>query len=397
SLRSVLPSRGKKLLGRPGEFQTHACLDFGSAEIEALRQQADLEEAAEELRLAYVALTRAEHRCVIAWGKVNQCARSPLAWLLFAPRTADDGVVGNPRAQLADRLDQQDEAALQAEIAELADRLKGAMSIASLPVDGAPVVAAPVATQALMARPFLATIPAPWRISSFSSLAARLGNEEMPDRDAVTVIDAVSPAPTFASIHAFPRGTRAGSCLHALLERVDFQSPSAAGLIAAAVLDEFAYAPEWRPVLERLVADVVATPLNADGLCLAQVARSERLIELEFAYPLGAVAGYMKGFIDLVFRHNGRWYIVDYKSNWLGEQAADYAPPRLAEAMRAHRYDLQLRIYAAALKRALHLREPALDWAESFGGVFYLFLRGMGPATQGGVFFTRPDDAELEI
>ncbi|MDO8959708.1 MAG: UvrD-helicase domain-containing protein [Rhodocyclaceae bacterium] len=399
SLRSVLPSRGEKLLGRPGEFLNRACLDFGSAQIDALRQQADLEDAAEELRLAYVALTRAEHRCVIIWGKVNQCARSPLAWLLFAPRTADDGDAGNPRAQLADRLDNLDEAALQAEIAELADRLKGAMSIAPWPVDGAPVVAAPVAAQELMARPFLGTIPAPWRISSFSSLAARLGNEETPDRDAVTVIDAVSPAPTFTNIHAFPRGTRAGSCLHALFERVDFQSSSATGPIAAAVLEEFAYTPEWRPVLERLVADVVATPLNAEGLCLAQVARGERLIELEFTFPLGSVAaraGYMKGFIDLVFRHDGRWYIVDYKSNWLGEQAADYASPFLAEVMRAHRYDLQLRIYAAALKRALHLREPALDWAESFGGVFYLFLRGMGSATHAGVFFTRPDDAEIE-
>ncbi|MDO9601516.1 MAG: hypothetical protein Q7J02_04320, partial [Rhodocyclaceae bacterium] len=345
-----LPSRGEKLLGRPGEFQNHACLDFGSAQIDALRQQAELEDAAEELRLAYVALTRAEHRCVIIWGKVNQCARSPLAWLLFAPRTADDGAADNPRAQLAARLDKLDEAVLRDEIAALAQEvnagLADAMAVLPLPVDGAPVVAAPVAAQALMARTFLGTIPAPWRISSFSSLAARLGNEEMPDRDAVTVIDAVppaptllapharriqqirgslpptpgggipltsawgGPAPTFTSIHAFPRGTRAGSCLHALLERVDFQSASAVGSIAAAVLDEFAYAAEWRPVLERLVADVVATPLNATGLCLAQVARGERLIELEFTFPLGSVAaraGYMKGFIDLVFRLNGRW------------------------------------------------------------------------------------------
>ena len=172
------------------------------------------------------------------------------------------------------------------------------------------------------------------------------------------------------------------------------------GPVAAAVLAEFAYPPEWRPVLERLVADVVAMPLNAAGLCLAQVARGERLIELEFTYPLGspaAQAGYMKGFIDLVFRHEGRWYIVDYKSNWLGEQAADYTPERLAEVMRAHRYDLQLGIYAAALKRALLLREPDLDWITSFGGVFYLFLRGMGPGSQAGVFFTRPDDALLDV
>ena len=387
--------------------ENNACLDFGSAEIDALRHQADREDAAEELRLAYVALTRAQHRCIVAWGKVNQCERSPLAWLLFAPRTPAAGETDDPRAQLADKLGRLDEAALQAEIVALAAGLKGALAVVPLPVDGAPVVTAPtVAAPELEARPFVGTIRAPWRVSSFSSLAARLGNEAAADRDAVvpTVANlpafAVPPAPTFSSIHVFPRGTRAGSCLHALFERIDFQAAAAVGPVAAAVLAEFAYPPEWRPVLERLVADVVAMPLNAAGLCLAQVARGERLIELEFTYPLGspaAQAGYMKGFIDLVFRHEGRWYIVDYKSNWLGEQAADYTPERLAEVMRAHRYDLQLGIYAAALKRALLLREPDLDWITSFGGVFYLFLRGMGPGSQAGVFFTRPDDALLDV
>jgi len=78
------------------------------------------------------------------------------------------------------------------------------------------------------------------------------------------------PAPTFGSIHDFPRGTRAGSCLHALFERIDFQQRAApVGSVAAAVLEEFGYALEWRPVLERLVADVLATPLNAAGLKLA--------------------------------------------------------------------------------------------------------------------------------
>jgi exodeoxyribonuclease V beta subunit len=102
----------------------------------------------------------------------------------------------------------------------------------------------------------------------------------------------------------------------------------------------------------------------------------------------------MKGFIDLVFRHAGRWYIVDWKSN----QLDDYGPAALAEAMRAHRYDLQQQIYAAALKRALVLREPTLDWELGFGGVFYLFLRGMTPATGAGrgVFFDRPPAARIE-
>lgn len=366
-----------------------ACLDFGSAEIDARRARADLEAAAEELRLAYVALTRAEHRCVVAWGQANQSERSPLAWLLFGPRETGEG---DPRRALADRLATLDEAVA---LTELAAGLDGALAVLPVPTEGGSTVSAVSgAAPALAPRPFAATIPAPWRVQSFSALAARLDAIEAPDHDAIVASVAVSPAPTFGGIDAFPRGTRAGSCLHALFERVDFQRPEQAGPHADDVLAEFGFPAEWRPVLEKLVADVVATPLDGAGLSLTRVARGERLIELEFTFPLGSAAaqeGYMKGFIDLVFRHAGRWYIVDYKSNRLD----GYAPEQLAESMRQHRYDLQARIYAAALRRALALREPGLDWTRGFGGVFYLFLRGMGPDGTAGVHFLRPTDGEI--
>ncbi len=366
-----------------------ACLDFGSKEIAALRARADRESAAEELRLAYVALTRAEHRCVVVWGKVNNCARSPLAWLLFGPREEIDC---DPRAWLADWLNAHDETeSLQA----LEARLDGALRVMPLPADGVAPVIAEQAAPALRPRVFAGRIPAPWRVRSFSSLAARLAEEaDGADRDAVVPQAAVAPELTFKSIHAFPRGTRAGSCLHALFERIDFQLRAPVGPVAAAVLEEFGYAPEWRPVLERLVADVLATPLDAAGLKLADLPRGARLIELEFVFPLGSPAdraGYMKGFIDLVFRHQGRWYIVDWKSNWL----EDYGPATLDAAMQAHRYDLQQRIYAAALRRALALREPQQDWEASFGGVFYLFLRGMRPGSTEGIHFSRPTTGEI--
>ena len=372
------------------------CLDFGSVRIDALRVAAAREAAAEELRLAYVALTRAEHRCIVAWGKVNDFARSPLAWLLFGPREV---VAGDPLAWLADRVKASDETALTDELQTLASGLAGAIKLLPLPGDGAAPVSSAMVASDLAPRIFTGRIPAPWHVQSFSSLAARLAEEaDTADRDAVVPQSAVLPELTFASIHAFPRGTRAGSCLHALFERIDFQQRVPVGPQAAAVLAEFGYPPEWRPVLERLVADVLATPLNATGLRLNEIARGERLVELEFAFPLGSAAngingaGYMKGFIDLVFRHAGRWYIVNWKSNWL----EDYGPEGLDAAMRQHRYDLQLRIYAAALKRALACREPGRDWEESFGGVFYLFLRGMAPGTTHGIHFSRPSIDEID-
>jgi exodeoxyribonuclease V beta subunit len=309
-------------------------------------------------------------------------------------------------------LKKNDEAALQGKLAALAAGLGGALKLASLPEMAAPSLSSTDASaHALSARAFKGTIPPPWHISSFTTLAARLGDEEAPDHDALEMQPApesavpapghfIPPPPTFSRLADFPRGARAGSCLHALLERVDFQGQTPVASVAAAVLDEFAYPRDWQAVLERMVAEVIATPLNHEGMRLAQVPRSERLIELEFTFPLASSsgqAGYMKGFIDLVFRHAGRWYIVDYKSNWLGDCAEDYAQPQLAAAMRQHRYDLQLRIYAAALQRALALREPDLDWAECFGGVFYLFLRGMQTAypAGAGVYFARPEDSEI--
>ena len=89
------------------------------------------------------------------------------------------------------------------------------------------------------------------------------------------------------------------------------------------------------------------------------------------------VQGMLKGFIDLVFEWQGRWYLLDYKSNHLGMSPVDYSRPALEQAMAEHRYDLQYQLYSLALHRLLALRLPGYDFEQHFGGVFYLFLRGM--------------------
>jgi len=88
-----------------------------------------------------------------------------------------------------------------------------------------------------------------------------------------------------------------------------------------------------------------------------------------------------------VFEWQGRWYLLDYKSNHLGMSPADYGRPALERAMVEHRYDLQYQLYSLALHRLLALRLPGYDFDRHFGGVFYLFLRGM---PQGGIFHARP-------
>jgi exodeoxyribonuclease V beta subunit len=101
--------------------------------------------------------------------------------------------------------------------------------------------------------------------------------------------------------------------------------------------------------------------------------------------------GFMKGFIDLVFEHEGRFYFVDWKSNWLGADSASYTPESVATEMARHFYNLQLGIYAVALHRYLERRLPDYEYEKNFGGAFYIFLRGIDPSKRNnGIFSTRP-------
>ena len=100
----------------------------------------------------------------------------------------------------------------------------------------------------------------------------------------------------------------------------------------------------------------------------------------------------MKGYIDMVFELDGRWYLVDYKSNWLGPTAEDYAAERLPAVMDEEAYGLQYLIYTLALHRYLRARLPGYDYQRHFGGVYYLFLRGISPQRGPGfgVYAGRP-------
>jgi len=158
-------------------------------------------------------------------------------------------------------------------------------------------------------------------------------------------------------------------------------------------------------------------PLGEDGFTLSQVSRASRFSELEFTFPITALTtarlrkvfqveqlplaidrlqfapanGFMKGFIDLVLEREGRFYFVDWKSNWLGTDSASYVPENIATEMARNFYNLQLGIYAVALHRYWQRRLPGYEYEKNFGGAFYIFLRGIDPGRpDNGIFFTRP-------
>ncbi len=170
---------------------------------------------------------------------------------------------------------------------------------------------------------------------------------------------------------------------------------------------------------DRLAGGVLKTRLPGPDIALNQLAARDKQVEMAFYLPIAQlltaerldalirqydplsadtppldfrqVRGMLKGFIDLVFRHEGRYYLLDYKSNWLGEDREAYTRPAMEQAMRAHRYDLQYQLYSLALHRYLRHRLADYDYDRHFGGVIYLFLRGMDGQEGGqGIFTTRP-------
>jgi exodeoxyribonuclease V beta subunit len=369
------------------------------------------EEAAEQIRLLYVALTRARLATWVAWGAVKEAHLSALGWLLHRAPGSGDKVA--PLAADAVRAGLRD---LQACAADAVAMLP---PIAPAPLAALPRLA-PAAAVPLSPRPIQRSYAGDWWVHSFSQLAREAGAggvAAVPEPRGAD--DELETGPPDASRFA---GARFGNALHAALEHVDFAAwhrwrgelpppHQLAPLLQA--LREAGYASdadleEGTPLLTRLVAETLNAPLP-EGPCLAQIDPSARVAEMEFHLAFAPVqvdallaalhahgvvparlgfgararlAGLLTGRIDLVYAVDGRYYVADYKSNRL----PDYAAATLARAVRDSEYDLQYVLYALALHRWLRFRlGAAYDPARHFGGVRYLFCRGLDrDAAQGG-------------
>ncbi|WP_394559939.1 UvrD-helicase domain-containing protein [Aquipseudomonas alcaligenes] len=404
-------------------------LDLGSERLDERLQAARRESFAEKLRLTYVALTRARDRLWLHWGpaalpKAKKDGSLPdeglhssaLAWLLHGRELPGADALG----ELAQYLSSREGPALAAELDRLAEASAGL--IARLAPLGEESLAAgesrAEAPQAL--QPFIRSLGSAWRIGSFSGLSAGM-HMEAPDRDALALVDASEPG---AGFFAFPRGARAGTCLHAILEDWMRGKGSLEQLVPAALQAHGIDAELWSEIATAQLQAVLDTDLDGQGLRLSALQPNRRLPELGFTFPVerldverlrelladpafglppamrqaaerlqfDELKGFLKGFIDLTFEHAGRWYILDYKSNWLGPTAAHYGAERLEQAIAAEHYHLQYLIYLVALRRFLRTRLAGFS-DEQLGGAWYLFLRGMPTA---GVYFARPSDGLLD-
>jgi exodeoxyribonuclease V beta subunit len=422
--------------------------DFGSGDMAAHRLSAEKETLAENLRLLYVALTRAKYRCYLFAGRIisgrnnENTLLSPLSYLFHVSeeakgaaeliRAATESIRGVTAEEMAMQLTQVAECSGGAIGVRRVDSLNWASS-------GAAHLQRRAISETLkpVERFFKGSVANEWRVSSFTSFSRHEWKPaELPDRDepqgfAVPVSAALPPEDR--SIFSFPRGARAGIMMHAIFEKLDFafSSKESISALAEESLIRHGFEGEWHSALCQMVTDVLCTPISSAGkpFTLGTLEPGSWVTELEFFIPLrmltsnalGAVLskfgvlpcgidlcrlasaldfrevkGMLMGFMDMVCEHDGRYYLIDWKSNHLGNSVSEYRTDAMRRAMEENLYTLQYLLYTVALNRYLSLRLDGYSYATHFGGVLYVFLRGVSPEEgEGSGFFRDLPPGEL--
>lgn len=387
------------------------------------------ETLAEDVRLLYVALTRAVHE-----NTVYLCPEeiyNNTGCSSFAQFLLDQGS-DTPTEAVGDILQ------------NLATTSKGALSFKQHPYE--------TGTYTSLDRPSSDTIdtvsarslqnrhhlPGPERVLSFSALSKNLHHdtalpileesEQENDEDEIT-----NPEPeSEISIFTLPKGTRAGDLLHLILERFDFSKPEILAATTQQAFESLQFEPqEFEPIVAAQIGAIakIELPCRFGNFRLEQIPPKQRIAELEFSYPVhgdvktsiiaalqttnlgtipkawvnglansehGLTASMLRGFIDLVLERDGRLYIFDWKSNYLGDTPANYDQSAMHASMADHNYYLQYLLYCVALKRYIARRFPSDTFESHFGGVFYIYARGISPGKQTGIYHDLPSTELLE-
>jgi exodeoxyribonuclease V beta subunit len=427
-------------------------LDLGSEQFEERCRKALYEEMAEEMRLLYVAVTRAQYRCYTAWcdigGRKNGPAdsfQSGLGYLLFPEGRVDFEAQRSRLQKLS--------VAPGVEYVLIED---GANGEGYRGEEGA----APNLTLKRRGRESLYT---DWQVTSYSALVS---GREQSSPTGPTPVFRQSSGPII-EFEALPSGPNFGNAVHDIFENLPFGEllkPERHRGFIQQKCRQYGMNPDIG-LLEKMLRRVVSTPLvpyfcktvrknkkpknEFDNCELGSIAKArippcgvlgkggstfsladldpgKCIKEMGFYFhlkhgdtqivndilarektvtPLAAkrFKGYLTGFVDLIFQHDDLFYIADYKTNHLGVHPRDYDRDALVTAMASHNYGLQFWLYSLVLHNHLRNVLPEYDYDSHFGGVFYLFVRGMGIPSEisskiasSGVFHQKPDRDTLE-
>jgi exodeoxyribonuclease V beta subunit len=399
-------------------------LDLGSSDRKRAVQLNQQEAWAEDMRLLYVALTRASAGIRIYWGNFAGIEGSALGRLLHPGGSGKDLPLFADLEQLTGNSDQSIDV-VKLDPDTLTEGIFDNQTVGKTKFSS---------------RTMTRKITPAWRVSSYSALAAgqsydpvQDGRKERQEPKPDLVLTDAAPAMDMVPLSTFPKGPGAGDFFHKVFEEIDFCDPVTIEPCVVSNLDRFGFTmPKAVPDICDAFQGILAAPLDTGQgrkFCLNQITPTHRLVEMEFNITLDRfnpaalgrlfetiekednIAGYaarissmrvsgfqgfLKGFIDLVVCHENQWFILDYKSNYLGPCFSDYNQKNITGAMISHDYILQYTLYLAALDRYLQLRMKDYNYADHFGGVFYLFIRGMAKNKETGIYFHRPGNEFME-
>ena len=449
---------GKRFVDAAPSVDWVAPSEAGDVDKKYRKSRAEVEIDGDDLRLLYVAMTRARHQLVVWWATTRGVGTGSLARLLF-------GSPGEVGGSVVSRIPKSPDE-LSVHFAGLAARLGDGFAVSEVAGE-VPLLGLETVPAAMAAQPDCASLPAgrsvatrQWYRWSYSSLptgeAPSMSGDPhggAGDEPELATVGESDPTPTAAGLLAdLPAGAGFGTWVHEIFEKIDFRSDPLELAVRRAVDASF-----WSGAntvdADQLVAGLVAaidTPLDPlpSGVRLRDVAVDDRLPELSFTFPLAdrradvaianifqlvaddadpmfgeyftdlarrvsgtRVAGIMTGSIDVVLRvPNGPqplFCVADYKTNRLhpagGPVPSDaYGWSNMSQAMEHADYPVQALLYSVALHRMLSLRLEGYDIDTHLGPACYFFVRGMvGAETllidghRHGVFAWRPSSAVI--
>ncbi len=408
-----------------------AFLDVGSDRIDEHRMCAEKELLAENMRLVYVALTRARNRCYLVWGRFNKGESSALSYLFRHPAGRENG-----KNQRGSEPAKPDDHSMRSGMELVCNPAETGILIQDLPGTGSlpdRYERTGMEFGRISCRDLSREIDRSWRVASFSSMVSGAHSIDEADRDSLPQVAEVRDAGEEegkGDIFSFPKGARAGTMIHEIFERLDFQADDGAvRTLVADMLELHGFDLSWQGAIADMVRKVLT--VDMDGFSLSDIKKAESLRELEFYLPARKLSpqifkeafethggehvspgftgmieglafeestGYLRGFIDLVFARQGKYYLLDWKSNHLGGSPEDYTQQGLHAAMEKNYYILQYHIYTLALHHYLKKRIKGYSYDGHFGGVIYVFIRGIDPmkGPEYGIYRKLPSEGLIE-
>jgi len=367
------------------------------------KEEAAQENLSESLRLAYVALTRAKAVCYTMFSDVREYYSSPMCYIVC-------GTTGKGSVEYSTDIVRQ----------FLSD--KGEIALLEMPEAPLQVYAARRTPPSGENLAFSGRVKGGWQMNSFS----RLVHSASSDRDVDQFAKTETEKAVDYNIFTFPKGAKAGNCLHECMEEIPLNSFTAEHIedVVKSRLEQYFFDEKFVPAVAQNIETILTRELKS-GLRLAGISQDDFVHEMEFSLSAGqfssaqiagifaaegeelfaraastldfnAMEGILTGFADLIFVHDGRFYILDWKSNWLGSTAEEYSQARMLDEMLNSHYYLQLYIYTLALHMHLKSNMPDYDFDTHMGGGLYIFMRGVEKIGDNGIYFHRPKVGIIE-